>query len=259
MPKSSRWLKGIVAGVIAVLIGFTFHIWWNTHKTTRASITQGLVAYWSFDRNSVTGMRVNDMSGNGNDGTLTNSPNLVKGKIGQALQLDEANSFMDAGLKSSLSNLHALTFSAWIYPQTLNSVEHIVDKGGANNSGWMINFEANARLQFLAYFTNGSTERTSDYNLIEQNVWQHIVVTWDGSAMAANVKMYLNGSEMANRATFDGRGSRKNDAAYHLYIGDATTLSPFYGLIDEVRIYNRVLSTDEIQRLYTMVAEHTGD
>src|SRR5882724_2913132 len=117
MPKSSGWLKGIVAGIIAILIGFAFYLLWNTNKTTRASLTQGLVAYWSFDRNSVTGMRVKDMSGNGNDGTLTNSPNLVKGKIGQALQLDETNRFVDAGLGSSLDNLQALTFSTWIYPR----------------------------------------------------------------------------------------------------------------------------------------------
>src|SRR5882724_4150681 len=100
MAKSSGWLKGIVAAVIAVLISFAFYVWWNTHQTTRASVTKGLVAYWSFDGSSVTGIRVKDVSGNGNDGSATSNPEFVMGKIGEAFRLNGANYFVDAGSRA---------------------------------------------------------------------------------------------------------------------------------------------------------------
>jgi len=248
-----RWLKGLMVAVIAVLFGFALLIWWNSHKTTHATLTQGLIGYWSFDSNSVSKNHVKDISGNGNDGSMTSRPDLVTGKIGQALQFNDRNRYVDLGSQALINNLHALSFSAWVYPIAGSGEERIIDKGGINSSGWLVNLNNSAKnWHFIAYFTGGSVERSNDYNTTEHDMWQHIVVTWDGSATGTNVKMYVNGEETAYRSTFDGSGSRNDDATYHLYLGDASSLIPYNGLIDEVRIYNRVLSADEVKELYNM-------
>jgi hypothetical protein len=55
---------------------------------------QGLVGFWNFDGPSVSGVHAYDMSGNGNRGTLT-GPTRTIGKLGQALQFDGVNDYVD--------------------------------------------------------------------------------------------------------------------------------------------------------------------
>ena len=251
--QTSAWRKGaiagIVAGIIAVLVGFTYYMWGNTDKGAGAIPTQGLVGSWSFNGSSVAGTQVKDISGAGNNGVLVNGPELVSGIIGQALQLDGVDDYLDAGSGQTLNNLPALTVSAWIYPRIVNGGEHILGKGGTSKVGWLLIFDTNARLRFLAYFTEGVLEQTSEHNVIQTNSWQHLLVTWDGSATGANVKMYVNGSEIAYGATFDAHGNRQSDAGHRLYMGDSGALFPYNGVIDGIRVYNRVLAADEAKKL----------
>ncbi len=81
--------------------------------------------------------------------------------------------------------------------------------------------------------------------------WNHAVVTWDGSSTATNVHLYINGSEVSGYAgQIDGAGSKVSDASNSLH--SSASSGSFDGILDEARIYNRVLSPDEITRLYNM-------
>src|SRR3989338_5343069 len=62
--------------------------------------TSGLVGYWTFDEGA--GTTANDSSGNNNTGTLTNGPTWTTGKIGQALNFDGVNDYVDLGFPSAL-------------------------------------------------------------------------------------------------------------------------------------------------------------
>ena len=116
-----------------------------------------------------------DISGAGNDGVLMNGSELLSGIIGQALQRDGVDGYLDAGLGRPLNYLPTLSVSAWIYPRTANGGEHIPGKGGSSKIGWLIILETNTRLRFLAYSTEGVLEQTSDHNVILTNSWQHIL------------------------------------------------------------------------------------
>ena len=74
--------------------------------------------------------------------------------------------------------------------------------------------------------------------------WYHLAVVWNGTNMIG----YVNGSQSAVSTQVTSPGN----PAYDLFIGRATdtTLYDFSGTIDEVRIYNRALSAQEIQNLY---------
>jgi hypothetical protein len=78
-------------------------------------------------------------------------------------------------------------------------------------------------------------------------------LTWDGTNSATNgVKIYKNG--VALGATFtDGVGSRVVDTSNPMIIGNRGNLNrTFDGFIDDVRVYNRVLTLSEIRQLYNM-------
>ncbi len=89
--------------------------------------------------------------------------------------------------------------------------------------------------------------------------WQHIVVTHDGSGNYTSAPIYNNGAEIGyndNGNSSDGSGSLSSDFGNpHMFGTDQANevLGKQYNdLLDDVRIYNRVLKRDEIKRLYNI-------
>ena len=85
--------------------------------------------------------------------------------------------------------------------------------------------------------------------------WQHVVLTFDGTNLQTGAKIYRNGVESSTYNTYandqDGGASLDNDASSDLWIGDGSALSTeeFDGLLDDVRIYTRALSANEVANL----------
>src|SRR5262249_843213 len=82
------------------------------------------------------------------------------------------------------------------------------------------------------------------------NAWQHVTATWTGSTSGSSIHLYINGVQSDGTAV-DGSGASGNDSATPLTIGNATAdlTRRFDGLIDDVRVYSRVLSAGEMQAL----------
>src|SRR3989344_2227598 len=217
----------------------------------------GLVGYWSMNEN--TGTVAGDSSGNNNRGILTNDPTWVDGKRGKAINFDGSNDYVNAGSGSSLDNLPAITFSAWIYPRAQGTRLFVTNRGNPESSGWRFAFDsatAGSMRFTVDYSTTDLVTRNNspDANSVAPlNKWTHIAVTWNGSATATNVKIYFNGVGANSYSTANGVGDRVDDNAQNLIIGHNEALTSnggFNGLIDEVRVYNRALSAAEIQALY---------
>jgi len=231
------------------------------------------VAWWKFDDGSPNATAA-DFSGNGNTGTLTNmnpATDWVTGQIGQALDFDGNNDYVNAGAPATLNNLPALSISAWIKPDSLANPGNVIATKAhgehPEDAGWVFYLENESgnkkTLQFEADFNSyapfssfGDLWAVAEDNVIKVGEWNHVVVTWDGSNIAANAKFYVNGV-LVGKSTHDnkdinGIGSRGDDSSRHLIIGDDPqpyNVKPFDGLMDDVRIYNRVLSAAEIGNL----------
>src|SRR5581483_5517429 len=81
---------------------------------------------------------------------------------------------------------------------------------------------------------------------------QHLVVNYDGSGKASGLKLYLNGRLVETEVTKDHlTGSIRTSAP--LSIDDSDLGQPFWGLIDDLRIFGRVRSQDEVNNLRTDV------
>jgi parallel beta-helix repeat protein len=215
------------------------------------SIADGLVLYQSFNGEDINGTTAIDRSGNGNDGTISGAT-AAMGKRGQALDFDGSSGYVTAGTlgDAAMTENGPMAISAWIYPRS----------DGQASQGFIVARDGNAGPYFQMYPSNklifavpGGTQlyRLSLDNSISYNAWQHVVVTWDGSTNASNVHLYVNGFQ-SDGATNNGTSLTDNSAS-NLYIGN----NPYYnrtfdGSLDEVRVYNRVLSTDEIGSLYKL-------
>lgn len=236
-------------------MGGTFKI----NDSRKDTLTNGLVGYWTFDGLDMAGVTAYDRSGQGNKGTLTLSPTRTLGKIGQALLFDGADDYVTVNSATSINDISPMTISAWIYPKSLgqNGFGRILDKSLTTSPtfGWDFQLTTTNVLHFVVDY-DGANDlvRESGANAVTLNTWQHIVVTWDGSSAQTGVHLYINGIETSYTNNTDGAGNRVTDAGNNLVIGNnATNFNrTFDGNIDDVRVYNRVLSAQEITRLYKM-------
>ncbi len=212
-----------------------------------SDVTNGLVGYWKFDEGS--GTTTADNSGNGNNGVLIGSPSWTTGKSGYALTFNGAN-YVDCGNAASL-HVQSYTLSAWIRPSAINDSEHrIISNGGFGNTNGAVDFviAANGRLVVLNQAENGQDECWSQSgSLLAVGTWSFVAATYD--AATKDVKLYLNGTEVST--TINTLRVPNPNPSYNLHIGTmgGPLTTYFRGSIDEVRVYNRALTSAEISQL----------
>lgn len=221
-------------------------------------LSTGLVGYWTFDGPDISGTRAKDRSGQNNHGTLTNGPVQAVGRIGQALNFDGVNDYVDIGDKSSMEGLSEISVSAWIKTNQITADGEIVTKGAAGQAVWLlfqndIGSVSGRTNMFTFAVGNGSTltriEGATGIAKVEQ--WTHVVGVWKQSPETIN--LYVNGVQDSSTPTLSG--VTMTTGADSVRIGDDGSLggtNVFNGLIDEVRFYNRALSADEVRKLYNM-------
>ena len=224
---------------------------YDSFNVAKAELTVGgpdrtEVGYWAF--NEGRGDIAADDSGNGNLGTLLNAVAWAPGESGEAVSFDGERSAVVMRGSGSLANLyrHGLTVTAWIKPRSGGNSGRIVDKDG-NATGWFLKLNGTS-LQFAADQFSGAPVIREAALPVTLNAWQQVAVTWDGSTRGSNVHLYLNG-EVTDGSFVDGEGTAGDDSAVPLTVGNRTSdlARGFDGLIDEVHIYDRVLSAEEIR------------
>jgi len=230
-----------------------------------AGITDGLVGYWSFNDGTAK-----DNSGTGNNGVIIGDPQSVDGKVGKALDFN-GDDGIDIASNSTVELADALTAAAWIYPRSVvdptNGNDHCGIIGKGNMIGWgsdVYNFRiATATDQGLTWGScGGGTEgyfATGNCLADGLETWYYVALVEDGSEGRA----YVNGKVMED-ADVTGGDMHRPAAPYDTWPdepvrigysqgrgGDLNNVQYFDGIIDEVVLYNRALSADEINELMT--------
>ncbi len=222
-----------------------------TATTTGAT---GLVGHWTFDGPDLTTATATDKSGRGNHGALANGPRPTIGKLGQGLlfTLDPVPStaqYIQAGSATVLDDINELTVTAWIKPGTSPASDYIVTKG-LGIAGWA--FRYTDAIRFVRQFSGPDGDWQTDYQTIVPGEWTFVAVTYNKSSASNLPVFYINGVSTTPVVFGTPSGSASTDASYNLYIGNRNDgQGPFDGVIDDVRIYNRILTADEIADLYT--------
>ena len=203
-------------------------------------LSQGLVGHWTFDgkdMNSATGTAY-DISGNRNNGILTNGPKEVSGRIGQALEFDGVDDYVQVASSSVLDNLTKdITISSWVKRDRKNR-DFIFFRSDTSQISLSLGFVGD---NFVYFGTSASIYA----NVGDDTNWHHVL----GVIKSGSARIYYDGVLVVTGAV------PSLSAIGIIRIGVESPYSPgtqFDGIIDEVRLYNRALSTDEIKRLYNM-------
>jgi len=239
-----------------ILIAFIFLL--SPVLVSAASLTDGLVGYWTFNGSDINGTTAYDKSGQGNNGTLTNGPTKVAGKLGQALDFSGVK-YTTQSISNFRSSDNEGAISAWIKGVPgISSIIFSSDNSTSNQSRFIFyTSDANdpkARLRFLTT-VGGVTNTVEGSSSVLDNKWHHVVAISNGSVWT----MYVDGVSQTVTATngtnvgnwFSDVSGRDRVTIGAQYNG-ATPAYSFKGIIDDVRIYNRVLSASEVAALYKL-------
>jgi VanZ family protein len=214
-----------------------------------------LEARWSFDVTSASTPQdaaagiVHDASSNGVDGVFRNGPTLVPGIVGRGLQLDGTNQHVTFETPVALRLKGSMTITAWInssrFPESDAAI--VSSYGGF---GYQLDTTVDQGPRTIAFrVTNAWGQLTSRYGAtpLETNTWYHVAGVFDARSRTLDVFLDGEPDNGCLAGTVTGRQTISPDP---VYIGRPPRDEgfAFAGIVDEVRIYSRALSPNEIQK-----------
>ena len=212
------------------------------------------ISYWQFDEGS--GITAYDFIG-GNDGTIYGAE-WTTGQVGGALSFDGLDDYVELGSPANLDDLPLdnFTVSAWIYDKhNAATIWGTIIGSEDRHYGWSFrtfsNAEGDRSLNFQVWYSTTFARSWSSDGTILQNTWHHVAAVWDANTKTA--KLYIDGIEPSYQTAIAGAGIYRTDASKNKEIGRIPHVGGvqyFNGVIDEVAIYNRALSAEEVWELY---------
>lgn len=220
------------------------------------------IAQYKFDE--CQGSTAHDVSGNGNDGTITIGGsgtqtsvgtcqtsatawgNGAIGKLGHSLNFDGTDDYVSVPDAASLDTTSDLSLSTWIYPTSYSSNSFgsgigstILDRNETGNtSGYAIGIQNTGKI----WWWPADHQDKFSTNTVPLNIWSHIVITYSGGT----VKMYINGILDSSQSSVAPQSTTSV-----FKIGAKSWITGWFkGQIDMFQFYNYALTAQQIKTLY---------
>src|SRR6266545_3502369 len=211
---------------------------------------EGLVSWWPGDGNA------NDIVG-GNNGALVGGATFGSGFVSQAFDLDGLSSYIRVANNPSLNTPDGFTVDAWIYPRAYGGARVIASKWDDPTGQWSWIFklhnDGSGRLRIE--ISRGDHNALGDLEgvaILPLNTWSHVAASYD--RLTSRLQLYVNGN-VDNEGFARFANVAINNSMTDLLIGavNGQITSPseyFNGLIDELELFNRALSAEEIKAIF---------
>jgi hypothetical protein len=204
-----------------------------------------LKAYYKADNTS-------DDSKGTNNGVLTNGGTYGTGIINQGFSLDGVNDFVNMGDTLDFDGSTPFSISMWVYLDSLSGVRMLISKQST----------ASSKVGYSIFYYNGyfdcilANNRSSNNIYVKAftttpsiNTWYNIVLTYDGSKNGSGITFNINSVDEVLVTEDNLTGSISNSIDFN--IGARNSITQYTsGIIDEVGIWDRVLTPTEVTELY---------
>jgi hypothetical protein len=223
----------------------------NTNPTVAAD---NLVGWWRLDSHS--GNTFLDSSGYGNDAealSMAVADLSVSSKISNGVAFDGVNDVLEVSNSNSLMGMSQMSVSLWVYLNEKNNFEDLINYSANNTSNTnniyrlLTNDNADQSVLFGLWTIDGNDYANA--GSLALLTWYHLLITYDGQ----NLKIYVN-SVLNDTSPLTGEVQSYVDDDVTLSFGHGTHVlrdnNAINAVIDDVRIYNRALSADEVNALY---------
>jgi hypothetical protein len=211
--------------------------------------SDALIGWWKLNDAQGT-----DSSPSGNNGVIHGAPFPANGVAGfNALQFNGSTDYIE--MPTAVISSGDATFAAWVSKQHTVSGNNTVigvfgTNGGARNS-FYVSAGATNQIGFVQFQAGSFFTTSTTATAFPDNTWAHFAGTFVSSSGAC--QLYINGVSVAFTGTLNpgwGTGLVLTDIGVQYQNATNTYVEFWPGLLDDIRIYNRVLSADEILQLY---------
>ncbi len=238
-------------------------------------VTDGLVSYWTFDRDDIMDGTVKDVWGE-NEATISGNPTIIDGYLNEALEYDGIKDYVNlTSLGDFGSQFGSSTFEAWIKMEPKLKWSVLFKVVDNQCMGWGIDFNRgldhqlaekpldefpNENLNIISYYfsrqlkfiENGivcGINTLATENLNPDGKWHHIVYTNRAKRTVRESRLFVDG-ELWTESSYPSEGNIYLPFTAPVFLGAASNRGIpthfFQGAIDEVRIYNRQLIPAEV-------------
>ncbi|MGB4942976.1 MAG: LamG domain-containing protein, partial [Candidatus Moraniibacteriota bacterium] len=221
-----------------------------------------LVGHWTFDGADVSGTTAIDRGRGGNVGTLSGSPAVSPGRLGQALRFDGTDDYVSVAHASSINLSNTISISLWQKGTVFQEYNRSVSKewGGGQLYGWAIYGNGTA-LEIVTSAGGPLLNSTDSPVFLYDGSWHHIVWTLDNG----NWTYTRDGGVITGSGTYTHGGGFGNTNNFTIGKNGYSASDYFTGQIDDVRIYDTALTATQITDIYrasggkTIVASSGND
>lgn len=199
-------------------------------------VTNGLIAMWTLDEEDIDGETVKDVSGNGNDATIMGTLEIVEGVIDQCLKFDAGQNYVEI---PPMGSFEQISVECYAYEEQFAGIQGIVSTWQWEPGKVHFKFESNE----IQVDKNGAGKIRM---AAEPQTWYHIVYTTETPNA---LKLYVDGELAA-----EGPGGAEPEQWDERRMGSEHDGRFLNGMIDEVRVYDRVLSEDEVMQNFQVTS-----
>lgn len=229
-------MKPITIAVLTLFITLSLNAWGiNDDKD--------LMMYLPFDED--VGDTSMDVSGNNLEAVLQGATWSKDGKFGSCIHIDAATKFAEVAAVPELDITDALTMQAWFLPEESQGDSSLMGRRTAGNVGnyclqWSAQFTGAPQIETWININGWQGSRNKQTIKPALNEWHHVATTYDGDM----IRQYIDG-ELDIAYTPPAGEINSVDVVFRIGQGQ-TNLGSMIGSVDEVAIYSRALSEDEI-------------
>lgn len=232
--------------------------------TATVIVTDGLVLHLDAGNpNSYPGSGTTwtDLSGNGNNGTLTNGPTYSSSN-GGSIVFDGINDFAEIANPTALQN-QSFSISIWARPGTQDaSIISIIDFDHDSKQGWVLQSEdaTSNRYYYLAWHDGSNFQPSGSFGSgkgiqLTTSSWQNVVFCKSGTSLIG----YLNGNQVYSATASNGNVAYINGIKVRICSGFVlTTGREFTGNISSVKIYSKALTATEVTQNFNALRGRYG-
>ena len=232
-------------------------------------VKEGLILYLDpgspnsyYDKTSTT---IKDISGNGNNGTLTNfgSQTIYNSGSGGNIVFDGSDDYINMGDRDAFTQASGFTFEVYFNPTTLNS-NTIIQKYQATGNEYIFGFAGNRLYGWVSDEATGRGYRgrfvqaVSSY--VTTNQWYQFVFTYDGGNTSSSCKLYINTIQRDDNDFQGGTFNSIKNTTVPLTIAltNFGLYGPIKGSLGTLKMYNRPLTQSEIQQNFNATKARFG-
>jgi Protein of unknown function (DUF1553)/Protein of unknown function (DUF1549)/Concanavalin A-like lectin/glucanases superfamily/Planctomycete cytochrome C len=223
--------------------------WQVAADAAPASLGEGLVGQYSFRTSPSV------LAGSATAPKVVGQPKFDDGHGHGSVKTDSDN-YLDLGNVGDFERTEPFSYAVWLNPESANASPVSRMDAGNNYRGWDLFLSGGKPSIHIISSWPTNALKVNGKAMIPEHKWTHVAVTYDGSSKPSGIHMYINGQAIETETEMNGL-TESIRTPVTAKVGRRTGADAFNGQVEDLALYKKVLTADEVQHLADFHPERT--